>query len=175
MTDLLVCWPLLCDFGFKVSKKCFYEQKIFFWLKFNIILENSQNDQKAGRTGKLKRPESRNVGKPERPESRNDRKSRNTEMIPVFWRTDAPCANRRSRWNNNLLIIFPGFFSCSVRPYYWHWMVWCTNSIGVLEGRQTCLLRLAFWHRNRLIIGLTKRKRIYNAEKTTENFCKKQT
>jgi hypothetical protein len=98
------------------------------------MLVNSQNDQKAGRTGKLKRPESRNVGKPGRPESRNDRKSWNAEMIPVqvFGCTDAPCANRRSRRNNNLQIIFPGFFSCSVRPYYCKGWVWCTNSIGAL-------------------------------------------
>ncbi len=128
--------------------------KHVFWLKFNIILENSRNDQKAGRTGKLKRPESRNVGKPERPESRNDRKSRNTEMIPVFWRTDAPAPIGDPDWTAIYTVYFLNVFSCSVRPYYWHRMVWCTNSIGVLEGRQTCLLRLAFWHRNRQIYEL---------------------
>jgi hypothetical protein len=68
-------------------------------------------------TEKLKRPESQKYLK-----ARMTRKSRGTtEMItaPVYWRTDAPCANyRRSRRNNNLLIIFPGF------------LVRCANTIG---------------------------------------------
>ncbi len=54
--------------------------------------------------------------------------------------------------------VFPDFFSCSVRHYYWRRVHQCANSIGGLEVRLLCSVHLAYFQANRLLIELYKQE-----------------